>query len=301
MRCPRFTELRYAAIGVAGALLLIAPGCDSTATSKASPAKASHAREIAASDFGRMRFDRSTTIDNAWFPLRPGTQLVFDGSQRGDGGRIHHRQVFTVTDLTKVVDGVRTLIIWDRDYTEGRLVETELTFFAQDNRGNVWHLGQYPEVFENGKFVEAPAWLAGMKGGKAGIEMKAAPRLRAPDYSEGFAPPPINWVDHAKVYRTGAATCVPAGCYRNVLVIREFETGKPEAYQVKYFARGVGNVRVGWAGRKDEDREILVLVKVNHLGPQALARIRAGALQLEKSAYKRSKQVYGRTRPAVRR
>jgi hypothetical protein len=301
MRFPHFTELRYAAIAVAGALLVIAPGCDSTATSKASPAKGGHAREIAAADFGRMRFDRSTTIDNAWFPLRPGTQLVFDGSMREGDRRIRHREIFTVTDLTKVVDGVRTLLVWDRDYTEGRLVEGELTFFAQDNRGNVWHLGQYPEEYDKGKYVGAPAWLAGLKGAKAGIVMKAAPRLGTPKYSQGFAPPPINWVDHAKIFKTGAATCVPVRCYRNVLVTREFETGKPDAFQVKYYARGLGNIRVGWAGAKDEDREVLVLVKVNHLGHKALLGTRAGALQLEGRAYKNSKQVYGRTRPAVPR
>jgi hypothetical protein len=28
----------------------------------------------------------------------------------------------------------------------------------------VWHLGEYPEEYENGKFVKAPAWLAGFEG-----------------------------------------------------------------------------------------------------------------------------------------
>ena len=42
----------------------------------------------------------------------------------------------TVTDLSKVIDGVRTLVIWERDYTAGQLSEPELAFFAQDNAGN---------------------------------------------------------------------------------------------------------------------------------------------------------------------
>ncbi|MEV7907643.1 hypothetical protein [Streptomyces anulatus] len=52
------------------------------------------------------------------------------------------------------------LVAWDRDYSDGKLVETELAFFAQDDDGNVWHFGQYPEVHENGRLVEAPAWLS---------------------------------------------------------------------------------------------------------------------------------------------
>ncbi len=64
--------------------------------------------------------------------------------------------MFTVTDLTKVVNGVRAVVVWDRDYASGELQETELAFFAQDNDGNVWHLGEYPEEYETGKACRTP-------------------------------------------------------------------------------------------------------------------------------------------------
>jgi hypothetical protein len=294
-------RLGVAAVAALTLLLLAASASGGSSRSDAAGNDPSQPREISARDFDPQDFDRSINIDNRWFPLRPGTQFIYEGSTREDGRRVSHRDVFSVTDLTKVVNGVRTVVIWDRDYSKGHLVEGELTFFAQDNKGNVWHLGQYPEEYENGKFVAAPAWLAGMKGAKAGIVMKAKPHLGAPSYSQGFAPPPINWVDHAKVYKTGVKTCVPARCFDNVVVTREFETGKPDAYQVKYYAGSVGNVRTGWAGAKDQDREVLALVKVKHLSPSALARLRANALKLERRAYKRSKDVYGHTQPAVQR
>ena len=69
--------------------------------------------------------------------------------------------VFTVSDMVKEVNGVQAVVIWDRDYTEGELVEEEIAFFAQDHDGNVWHLGQYPEEFENGKLHKSPGWVAG--------------------------------------------------------------------------------------------------------------------------------------------
>jgi hypothetical protein len=119
------------------------------------------------------------------------------------------------------------MVVWERDYTEGEEVEAELAFFAQDNYGNVWHMGEYPEEYENGEFEKAPGWLAGFKGAKAGIAMRAQPRLKTPSYAQGYAPPPINWVDRGRVYKVGKNSCVPIDCYDEVLVIEEFERNKP--------------------------------------------------------------------------
>lgn len=246
--------------------------------------------------FDRDRFNQSTTIENEWFPLQPGTQFIYEGSSVEDGKRLPHRVVFTVTDLTKVIDGVRTVVVWDRDYSAGELVETELALFAQDDDGNVWHLGQYPEEYENGEFLEAPAWIAGFQNARPGISMKAKPVLGAASYSQGWGPA-VNWTDRAQVYRTGEKTCVPVDCYEDVLVMEEFSEEEPGAFQLKYYAPGVGNVRVGWKG-DDPSRETLKLVKLVQLSAEALADVRAEALKLEKRAYTVSKDVYAHTSPA---
>ena len=130
--------------------------------------------------------------------------------------------IFTVTDLTKVIDGVRTLVAWDRDYNDGQLVEPELVFFAQDNDGHVWTLGQYPEEYEDGELVKTPAWIAGLQGAKAGLVMRAQPRMRTSDYSQGLGPK-VEYADRAKVHKTGQETCVAFGCYRDVLVTEEWD------------------------------------------------------------------------------
>jgi hypothetical protein len=95
----------------------------------------------------------------------------------------------------------------------------------------------------------------------------------------------------------GQTTCVPVGCYDEVLVIEEFERNKPGAYQLKYYAPGVGDVRVGWRGPEEVEKEGLELVKDVSLGPQALAKARAGALELEKDACE-IKEYYRKTQPA---
>src|SRR5918994_851104 len=256
-----------------------------------------HLSTVGAKDFERSNFDNSTTVDNKWFPLKPGAHSVFEGSAFDDGERISRRVVTTVTDLTKEINGVNSMVVWERDYSEGELVEAELAFFAQDTYGNVWHMGEYPEEYEEGEFEKAPGWLAGFKGAKAGIAMRAEPRLKTPSYAQGYAPPPINWIDRGRVYKVGQKTCVPVKCYEDVLVIEEFERNKPGAYQLKYYAPGVGDVRVGWRGPEEEEKEGLDLVKDVRLSPEALAKSRANALKLEKHAYE-IKEYYGKTQPA---
>jgi hypothetical protein len=214
--------------------------------------------------------------------------------------------VETVTDLTKVVDGVRTVVMYDEDWHAGELLEPEVRFHAQDNEGNVWHFGQYREEYEDGKLVEPLGWVPGQKGARAGIFMTAEPRVGAPSYAMGYAPPPVTWDDRARVYKMGQQTCVPVDCYENVLVTDEFEPSKPGAFQTKYYAPGVGNVRIGWRGEKEEERETAKLVDVRQLSPEAMAKIREKAIELDRRGYdpekvgdfwQYTKEVYSHTQP----
>ncbi len=127
--------------------------------------------------------------------------------------------------------------------------------------------------------------------------MLANPRLGRTDYSQGFAPPPADFTDRARIYKTGQQTCAPVDCYKNVMVTEEFNPDEPGAYQLKYYAPGVGNVRVGWRGPKEEEKETLELVELNRLGPEALAKVRNEALQMDERAYERN-EVYRDTPPA---
>lgn len=254
-----------------------------------------------AKDFQRAKFDKSSThITNEWLPLRPGLQLTYKGSAipEGQKTRVKRRVVSTVTDLSKWIDGVRTLVIWEKDYTAGKLGESEIAFFAQDKAGNVWLVGEYPEEYENGKFVDAPTWISGQKGARAGIAMLANPKVGSADYAQGFAPAPVEFKDRARVYKKGQKTCTPLKCYQDVLVIEEFEKGVAGVFHLKYYAPNVGLVRVGWRGAKEVEKETLALVKRQQLGTKALSKADKEALRLDKNAYKRSAGVYGKTPPA---
>jgi len=277
--------------------MLAGCGADRGATTP-TPAAPQPVKQVTEKDYDPMGFASTPKGDNRWFPLAPGTQLTYTGTIIADGKRVEHRVVFTVTDLTKVVDGVRSLVIFDRDYNGGALAEAELAFHAQDNAGNVWNMGEYPEEYEEGKFAGAPdTWLTGMQGAEAGVLMRVEPRTGTSDYSQGLAPA-IEFSDKAKVSKTGARTCVPTGCYDNVLVTDEWNPSEPDAHQLKFYAQGVGTVRVEFSGGKEKEHEVLVLSKIVHLDPAALAEIRKESLKLDKRAYTAAKGVYGRTAPA---
>jgi hypothetical protein len=248
-------------------------------------------------DFDRRNFTDPTRVDNRWNPLRPGTAFIFEGRSNRGQGRRAHRVITTVTDLTKVINGVRTVVIWERDINAGRLLEAELAFQAQDDDGNVWNMGEYPEEYENGKLTGAPdTWISGLAGARSGIVMRALPRAGTPSYRQGFAPS-IEFADEATVVRGGLRNCVPLGCFSNVLLTDETNPNEPaDGHQRKYYAPGIGPIRAAPLGGRE--KEVLVLTRVVRLGPSAMAAARRRALELDRRGYTVSRKVYGRTPPA---
>lgn len=268
----------------------------SAQSAQASPPAVKAAKE-GHEDFDPKTFSRPSVVDNAYIPMKPGTRYTYEGTTiEDDGTAVPHRVVITVTDLTKVIGGVRSVVTWDLDYSDNELVEAELAFFAQDDHGNVWRMGEYPEEYEDAKLLAAPTWIHGLEEAVAGIEMPAKPEPGSPSYSQGWGPG-VEFTDRGQVDQVGQKTCVPVKCYEDVVVIAEVSGAEKDAQQLKYFARDVGNVRVGWKGAGEKTKETLELTKVEQLSAAALAEVRAEALKLEKSAYSTSKNVYAKTAP----
>jgi hypothetical protein len=247
-------------------------------------------------DYDPTAFTQSTTIDNQFLPLVPGTQMVLEGRASRTGEPLPHRVTFTATDLVKVIDGVRTRVMWDVDTQDGEVAEAELAFFAQDDAGNVWSLGEYPEEYEDGFFIGAPStWIAGVGDAEGGIHMLDVPML-GDSYLQGSVPS-IQFLDCAVVaeeHKQGV--CVPTGCYDDVLVTHETSPLDPQGgTQTKAHAPGVGIVEVG--AINDPEGETLVLVEINQLDAAGLDAAREAALALDVRAYRTAGAVYGGTPP----
>jgi hypothetical protein len=247
--------------------------------------------------FARNNFSNPTDIDNKWSPLVPGTQFIMEGVANRTGELLEHRVIFTVTGVTKVIDGVRNVVLWDRDINEGKLVEAELAFKAQDNDGNVWNLGEYPEEYENGEFLGAPStWISGLGQAEGGLLMEGKPAVDPTYYAQGIVPP-IDFLDCAKVVKLAQKKCIPLACYKPVQVTHERAPLEPaEGIHRKYYAAGVGNILVN-AIDNDPEGETLVLSQVVHLSPEELAQANQEALNMDRRAY-RVNNLYRRTQPA---
>jgi hypothetical protein len=245
------------------------------------------------------KFGRSSVIDNKWMPMKPGTRWIYEGTNvEKDRKTVPHRIVITITGLTKRLSGISTVVSYDLDFSDGELVEAELAFYAQDDDGNVWQFGEYPEEYEDGKFVKAPAWVHGLKDARAGIAMPAVPQLGGKEFAEGLGPA-VGWKDRGIVYQVDQKISVPAGSFENVLVIKEGAAGEKDAEQLKYYAPGTGNIRTGWLDSNARVAESLELIRIEHLSGDELREVNRKALRLEASAYKRSKHVYAKTAHSI--
>ncbi len=199
-------------------------------------------------------------IDNEFFPLVPGTTFVYEGESDG----VPTRDVMYVTHETKVILGVTCIVVHDRAFENGVLVEDTFDWFAQDEEGNVWYLGEdSKELDPDGNVISTHgSWEAGVDGARPGIIMEAHPRVGDRYYQElarGVAE------DQALVLSRDAEECVTYGCLDDLLVTKEWTRLERGVAEHKYYAEGVGFV-LGIMVRGGEER--LELVSVTSEAPE---------------------------------
>ncbi|GAA1376504.1 hypothetical protein [Catellatospora chokoriensis] len=247
--------------------------------------------------FDAAKFAKATVVDNEWFPLVPGTQMIYDGRSVQDGTPVAHHEEFTVTGLTKVVNGVRTVVVIDRDLHDGKLDEQELSFFAQDDDGNVWNMGEYPEDYEDGRFTGAPdAWINAAAGAQAGVQMTAHPQPATPAYRQGYVPA-IKFLDCAQPLQVGQKVCDATTCYPDTLLVDEWSPLDPgSGHQHKFYAARVGTVKV--SAVDDPEAETLRLTVKKTLDPAQLHEVDTVARLMDTRAYRNAPAAYAATEPA---
>jgi hypothetical protein len=249
-------------------------------------------KSATAEQFDPRKFGHPATGANRWLPLKPGYQSISRGGVSRGSRRLEHVRVFTVTDVTKRINGVRAVVVLDQDFDGGQIAEQALDFLAEDKQGNVWYLGSYTESYEGGQFVNAEdGWLAGVNGAKPGILMQARPRTGTGSYYQYQVPGLES--PTAQVAKMGQSTCVPFKCYKGVLVVQEGSS------EYKYYAPGVGGIRTEprYSGG-EEETEALINLRV--LTSRGLAELSAEALKLDRHARDTFEDVFGRSQAAKR-
>lgn len=169
---------------------------------------------------------------NPFFPLEPGATNVFEG---GD-----ERVEVTVTDQTKVILGITATVVTDQVFVGDELVEDTVDWYATDNFGNVWYLGEETAEYVNGQVVTtAGSWEAGVDGAQPGIIMLADPQ-EGDAYRQEFYAGEAE--DVAEIFAFDQAVTVPAGSFEGVLVTEDWSLLDPDVHERKWYAPGVGVV-----------------------------------------------------------
>jgi len=247
--------------------------------------------------FDPAGFGPPTGHVNQWLPLKPGIQWVRDGQTDVGHRRVVHRVVSTVTDVSRLIDGVRSVAVLDQDIDAGQLVQQSLDYWATDRRGNVWDLGGYTEEYEGGRFtLYRDAWLTGVGGARAGVQMPAHPSVADPPYS--IAQPPGADPDVAKTIEANSRMCVPFRCFDGVLVIREGKASAP-VNEFKYYARGVGQI-LNTPQKDSKHKDFEQLVNLRQLTAKGLAELSRVAVGLDRHAAVVAPRVFG-GRPGAKR
>src|SRR5215204_4831669 len=239
--------------------------------------------------FDPKNFSEPTCDLNKWYPLVPGTQTLRDGSITRGSRKLHHQLRVTVTDVTKVVNGVRTVLVLDQDIDAGQIGEASLDYLAQDKFGNIWYLGSYTEIYEGGQFVNAvDAWLAGKNEAKAGVWMMADPK-EGMTYVEAHN---SRETIRGEVTKVGDRKCVPFRCFKSLVILEDDS-------EFKYYGPGVGHIATepNYSGGEQEKEALVNVVKLSTKG---LAEMSSEALKLDKHARQEAKKVFGNSEPAQR-
>jgi hypothetical protein len=185
------------------------------------------------------KFSHPKDITNPYLPLGSLKQDILEGTEKGHPLRVER----TVKPGSKIfsINGqeVEALIMEDRETINGQLEEVALDYFAQDDDGTVYYLGEDVDNYKDGKVVaHEGAWLYGKDTKVLGVIMPAHPRV-----GQKFSPENVGKItkENDVVVSLSEKASVPAGKFENCLKVRE--TNSDGETEEKLYAPGVGAIK----------------------------------------------------------
>jgi hypothetical protein len=212
MRTPGIT------LSVAATLALtLVVGCDqteptTTAADEALDLKATKKLSVARCSPSAGGFTIQST--NPYFPMNVGQQSILTGESDGEDTEIQ----ITVLNQTRVIEGVTTRVIEERERVDGELFEVSWNYFVQAGDGTICYFGEDVDIYEDGDISHEGAWCADDPGNAAGIFMPADPR---PGTSFQIEVAPGVAEDEGKIVGIGPVE-VPFDRFTETIRIREF-------------------------------------------------------------------------------
>ena len=173
-------------------------------------------------------------IDNPYLPLAVGSEWRYEGTSDEGIETI----TVVVTGDRKTVMGISAYVVRDTVELNGEIVEDTYDWFAQDDEGNVWYLGEDVKDYENGVLVStAGSWEAGVDGALPGIAMPAEPAVGDAFRLEYYAGEAEDMFEIIAVDRT---LTVPFGTFDRAITTKDWTPLSPDVIEEKWHAFGVG-------------------------------------------------------------
>ena len=195
----------------------------------------------------------TTRIDNPYWPMKVGSRWVY--RETDSEGAVQRVEVTVTNRTTKVANGVTARVVHDVVTEKGVPVEVTDDWYAQDEDGNVWYLGEATTEYDDGKPKStAGSFEAGRDGAQAGVIMPADPKPGLSYRQEYYAG---EAEDQARIVSLREQAEVPFGHFTGVLMTRDVNPLEPKVLELKFYGRDVGPVlAIGVSG--GSDREELV-------------------------------------------
>jgi hypothetical protein len=184
--------------------------------------------------------DFTTTIDNAYWPMAPGTRWVY--RETDTSGTRRDVEMTVTNDTKKIANGITARVVHDVVTQDGAMVEVTDDWYAQDADGNVWYLGESTAEYDNGQVVSRKgSFEAGVDGAQPGVMMPAHPvpgLSYRQEYYAGQAE------DNAAIVTVGEERVeVPFGYFdADVLMTRDLVPLEPHVQELKFYVPGIGPV-----------------------------------------------------------
>jgi hypothetical protein len=166
----------------------------------------------------------------------------------------------TVTHQTKEILGVRCTVVRDIVSSHGSPVEKTFDWYAQDQAGNVWYMGEDSREIKHGHFVTvSDSWEGGVKGAEPGIIMPGNPQP-GDEYRQEYYPHYA--LDQARVLGSGGPVKVPYGSFNSTLAtVETAPTLDPGVAERKYYVAGLGDIKEQTVRGNHEQ---IQLIRVTH-------------------------------------
>jgi hypothetical protein len=174
----------------------------------------------------------ATTGKSPYFNLEPGYRLRYSNGEA--------TRTMTVRRKTKVIEGIETRVVEEKEELHGQLTKVVWRHYAIDKTTSALYcFGVHSQTYYQGRLLSQSGWRSGKHGAMFTLVLPAEPKL-GDKLLRNHSPDSPHWQE--EIIDVAERVATPAGTFANCVCT---ETKGRKEDKVKVFAPGVGLVQDG--------------------------------------------------------